>query len=81
MMLLLKKLRVLLVLPAALFIGAMGWSLTWIDSQKSPNKKVKTDFRDRDSSGLVSFQLAQEPVDSNRDGVPQSQEMTQVSTR
>jgi len=79
MVLLLKKLRVLLVLPAALFLGAIGWSLTWIDSQKSPNKNVKTDFRDRDSSGLVSFQ-AQKPVDSNRDGVPQSQEMTQVAT-
>jgi hypothetical protein len=80
MVLLLKKLRVLLVLPAALFIGAIGWSLMWIDSQKSPNKNVKTDFRDRDSSDLVSLELAQEPVDSDPDGVPQSQEMTTVAT-
>jgi hypothetical protein len=78
--LLLKKLRVLLVLPAALFIGAIGWSLMWIDSQKSPNKNVKTDFRDRDSSDLVSLELAREPVDSDPDGVPQSQEMTTVAT-
>jgi hypothetical protein len=80
MVLLLKKLRVLLVLPAALFIGAIGWSLMWIDSQKSPNKNVKTDFRDRDSSDLVSLELAREPVDSDPDGVPQSQEMTTVAT-
>jgi hypothetical protein len=46
MVLWLKKLRVLLVLPAALFLGAIGWSLMWIDSQKSPNKNVKIDFGD-----------------------------------
>jgi hypothetical protein len=39
MVLLLKKLRVLLVLPAALFMGAIGWSLLWIDSQKKLDKK------------------------------------------
>jgi hypothetical protein len=72
MVLLLKKLRVLLVLPAALFIGAIGWSLMWMDSQKSPNKNVKTGVRDRDGNDLVSFQLAQEPVGSNRDGVQQA---------
>jgi hypothetical protein len=76
MVLFLKKLRVLLVLPAALLMGAIGWSLMWIGSQKSPNKNVKTDFGDRDGGDLVSFRLAQEPVGSNRDGVPQSQEMT-----
>lgn len=80
MVLFLKKLRVLLVLPAAVFIGAVGWSLMWIDSQKSPNKNVKTDFRNRDSSNLVFLRLAREPVGSDRDGVPQSQEMTQVAT-
>jgi hypothetical protein len=69
---LLKKLRVLLVLPAALFMGAIGWSLLWIDSRKSSNRNVKTDTRGRDSSDSVSFQLVEEPVDSDRDGVPQA---------
>jgi hypothetical protein len=34
-----KKLRLLLVLPVALFMGAIGWSLTWIDSAN--NSKVR----------------------------------------
>jgi len=72
MVLFLKKLRVLLVLPAALFMGAIGWSLMWISSQKRPNKKVETDFRDRDSSNLVFLRLAREPVGSDPDGVPRS---------
>jgi len=72
MVLLLKKLRVLLVLPAALFVGAVGWSLLWIDSRKSSSKNVRIGFRNLDSSDLVSFLLAQESVGSDRDGVPQS---------
>ncbi len=63
----LKKLRVLLVLPAALFMGAVGWSLMWIGSQNSQNKKTKTEFGDRDRSDLVSFRLVQESVGSDRD--------------
>jgi lipid A disaccharide synthetase len=38
-------LRVLLVLPAALFMGAVGWSLVWIDSQNSSKKKKKAQTR------------------------------------
>jgi len=67
MVLFLRKLRVLLVLPAALFMGAIGWSLMWIGSRRSSNRKVRTDSRDRDSCDLVHFELAQESVGSNRD--------------
>lgn len=61
--LLLKKLRMILFLPAALFLSAVGWSLIWIDSKRNSRKNVDTDVTDQENSDAVSFQLAQEPID------------------
>jgi hypothetical protein len=63
-MLLFRKLRTLLVLPAALFIGVIGWSVMWIDSEKSPRKNGRIELRDQEDNEAISFQLAHKPAES-----------------
>lgn len=70
----------LLVLPAALFLGAIGWCLMWVGSEKSSKRNVRSDVGRRVGSGLVSVRLVQGPVSSDCVGVPLAEELSQVET-
>jgi hypothetical protein len=52
---------VLFVLPVAAFLFAVGWSLIWIDSKKSPRKSVGTNGAAEGDGEVLSFELVQEP--------------------
>ena len=50
-----------MVLPAAVFLFAVGWSLIWIDSQRNPRKIVETNAVAEGNNEVLSFELVQEP--------------------
>ena len=58
---LLGRLRALVLLPAAVFLWLIGWSLIWIDSKKSPRKSVRTNASAEENSMVLYSELVQEP--------------------
>lgn len=47
-----------MVLPVAVFLFAIGWSLIWIDSKKSSRKIVGTNAAAEGKDEVLSFELA-----------------------